>query len=118
MGKRVLVVEDSPNVREMCVRVLTQAGFEVECAATGQGALRLLRSTPAFDLMVIDFALPDISGLELVDHLRAQSPAVIISGYLSPEDRENIAQIESCEVLLKPFRTQDLVAAVERTLNS
>ena len=117
MGKRVLVVEDSPNVCEMCVRVLTRAGFEVESAATGREALRLLRSSPAFDLAVIDFALPDISGLELIDHMRAQSPAIIISGYLSLEDRESIAQIERCEVLLKPFRTQDLIAAVERTLN-
>jgi len=118
MDKRVLVIEDSPNVGDMCVRVLTRAGFEVESAATGQEALRLLRSAPAFDLVVIDFALPDMSGLELADYVRAQSPMIIISGYLSPEDRESIAQIESCEVLLKPFRTQDLIAAVGHTLNS
>jgi len=118
MGKRVLVIEDSPNVCEICVRVLIRAGFEVVSAATGQEALHHLKSTPAFDLAVIDFALPDISGLELADHIREKSPTIIISGYLSPEDRDNIAQIENCEVLLKPFRAEDLVAAVERTLNS
>ncbi|MDY7040672.1 MAG: response regulator, partial [Chloroflexota bacterium] len=74
MGKRVLIIEDSPNVCEMCVRALTQAGFEVKSAAAGQEALRLLRSDPAFDLVVIDFALPDMSGLELADYARVQSP--------------------------------------------
>jgi DNA-binding response OmpR family regulator len=117
MDKRVLVVEDSPNVCEMCVRILARAGFEVESAATGKEALQHLKSAPAFDLVVIDFALPDMSGLELADYVRATSPTVIISGYLSLNDRDNIAQIENCEVLLKPFREQDLVAAAKRTLN-
>lgn len=118
MSKRVLVIEDSPNVCEMCVRVLTRAGFEVVSATTGQEALQHLKSNPAFDLVVIDFALPDMSGLELADHVREKSPTIIISGYLSPDDRDSIAQIENCEVMLKPFRAEDLVAAVERTLSS
>lgn len=117
MAKRILVVEDSPNVCEMCVRILRRAGFEVTSAASGREALQLLQSSPPFDAAVIDFALPDMSGLELADLVRVNSPAIIISGYLSPDDRDNIAQIENCEVMLKPFQAQDLVAAVKRTLN-
>jgi len=116
MSGKILFVEDSPNIRDMCVRILSNAGYEVESAATGQEAVRLLRSDPAFDLVVIDFALPDMSGLELIDHVRSRIPAIIISGYLSLQDRDSIATIEHCEVLLKPFQPQELIAAVERTL--
>lgn len=65
----VLVVDDDRDALETVGAVLRDAGFEVSCAATGSDALNTARRRP-IDFVVVDLWLPDMSGLEILDHLR------------------------------------------------
>ena len=87
MGKHVLVVDDEELVRSLLSRVLSRAGFFVTTVADATEALALLTnrcSVPVpFDVLLTDFNLPGITGLDLVDALRADGvrlPCLLMSG--------------------------------------
>ncbi len=106
----VLLVDDSANLRELTARSLAERGFAVTTAAGGAEALQLIESDPhQFDVIVTDFAMPLVSGLDVVRfarRLRADWPAVIITGYADSgaiEDRPG-----DVPVLVKPFSESEL----------
>lgn len=70
MSKTALVVEDTPANRDFFERLLTQAGFDVKSASTGQDALKLLKEFTQLDLAVVDMEMPDMSGLHLTTHIK------------------------------------------------
>ena len=74
--RRVLVVDDDPDVLQLLTRMLhtCDRGLEVDTAASGQEALEKHRSTP-FDLILLDVLMPDMDGWQVLDHLVADKPA-------------------------------------------
>lgn len=74
-ARRVLVVDDDAGNRETLTELLALSGHEVRGADGGQAALQLLESAPAFDVALIDLAMPDMDGLELARRLRTLAPA-------------------------------------------
>ena len=117
----ILVVEDEANVRKLVAVNLAQRGHRVLEAESGQQALEHLgEETPA--LMVLDIKLPDLSGWEILDRLAtatavpADFPVLVMTA--SPVD-QNIVLSEYpsvVEILIKPFHTDKLIAAVQRAL--
>jgi CheY-like chemotaxis protein len=106
----VLLVDDSAYLRELTARSLSDRGFSVTTAAGGAEALHLIERDPQrFDVIVTDFAMPLVSGLDVVRfarRLRADWPAVIITGYAETgviKDRP-----PDVPVLVKPFNESDL----------
>src|SRR4029450_1310355 len=75
---RVVVVEDDPLQAESLAFILRQEGYVVELAATGAEGLAVARSQPAPDTVLLDVALPDLSGVEVARRLRAGSNVPII----------------------------------------
>src|SRR3984893_11596259 len=75
---RVVVVEDDPLQAESLAFILRQEGYVVELASTGAEALAAARSRPAPDTVLLDVALPDLSGVEVARRLRAGSNVPII----------------------------------------
>ncbi len=75
---RVVVVEDDPLQAESLAFILRQEGYVVDLASTGAEALALARALPAPDTVLLDVALPDLSGVEVVRRLRAGSNVPII----------------------------------------
>src|SRR6476660_3947142 len=75
---RVVVVEDDPLQAESLAFILRQEGYVVDLAATGAEALALVRSQPAPDVVLLDVALPDLSGIEVARRLRSGSNVSII----------------------------------------
>lgn len=71
----VLVVDDEPLMLRILSRVLRAIGYRVECASSGTAGLELARNTP-FDLVVSDISMPDMDGISLLRHLRAEAPDV------------------------------------------
>lgn len=69
---RVLVVDDDHTVREVVISYLRAGGHDVEEAADGETALRLMRDEPA-DLVLLDLMLPGIDGLEVCRRLRTRA---------------------------------------------
>lgn len=72
MAKKALVVDDTPANLDFLVRLLTQAGFEVKGETSGKGAAEYMEKVSDLALAVVDMQIPDISGLQLTQKIRAQ----------------------------------------------
>jgi DNA-binding response OmpR family regulator len=112
--RRVVVVEDAPDVRTLVAGVLGQAGWEVTLAETGVAGLQAIRETDP-DLVTLDHSLPDIDGLEVCRRLREFTDAyvVMLTGRTNEVDRLLGLQIGADDYLTKPFSPRELVSRVE-----
>jgi two-component system cell cycle sensor histidine kinase/response regulator CckA len=114
--RRVLVVEDEPQVRAIAARALGNAGFEVLQAANGAVALQLVEGDEhGFDVIVTDVVMPELNGLELARAVRRLKPLVglvFMSGF--PEAMQSAGPDEFADAafLSKPFAPQKLVEVV------
>lgn len=72
-SKKILLVEDEDFIRDLYVRQLTKAGFQVKSAVDGQSGLDLLKSE-TFDLLLLDIMLPRMNGLQLLREFKTQNP--------------------------------------------
>lgn len=116
--KRVLVVDDEGEICQMLTRLLSGEGYQVSVALDGQTALSLCGES-AFDLVITDLGMPDMSGWELADGLRSLSPTtrvLMVSGWELDVDRTRLAEYNIREVLNKPFEIRALLDAVSRCL--
>jgi signal transduction histidine kinase/CheY-like chemotaxis protein len=119
-GKRVLVVEDEPQVRAIAARALAGAGFEVLQAANGASALQLFReqATP-FDVIVTDVVMPQLTGPELARAVRQLCPEVglvFMSGFPESMHGSHANEFREAVFLSKPFSPQELVEAVRQRI--
>jgi CheY-like chemotaxis protein len=117
-AKRVLVVDDRPDVLGFMLLGLESAGFEVDVAADGRRALELQHERAA-DVVITDIFMPEMDGLETIDRLRAEFPGTRIiamsSGAARMQDYLKVASdIGADATLSKPFSTLDLVELVRR----
>jgi PAS domain S-box-containing protein len=113
---RVLLVDDHEEVRSTTAAMLSDCGHHVVEAATGGEALAALHDRECdFDLMITDYAMPNVSGAEFLRKARElcpKVPALMITGYADAEAISD--RPEGVEVLLKPFTPRKLEAAIER----
>ena len=111
---RVLVVEDEPEVGAMLREVLVQLGYTVQLADRGAEALRLaLVFEP--DVVLLDLTLPEMSGIEVLDHLRRDRPTVrvvIMSGNQDAEVARATLTSGAFDYLCKPFNIDVLARVV------
>jgi CheY-like chemotaxis protein len=119
----VLVVEDSPLFRKMLSDMLQDLGFtQVVEASSGQAALELLSAAgEAPALVCLDLTLPDISGYEVCEHIRATPalkhvPVLMISARTQTMDRAQAEEAGASGYLIKPFSPDELQHQVERVL--
>ena len=119
-GLCVLLVDDHAEVRSTTAALLEELGHKVVEAANGKEALAALQNGGAgCDILVSDYAMPNISGTEVVRHarmLRPDMPALIITGYAEAEAVQG--RPEGVEILLKPFTPSALESAMSRAFKS
>lgn len=72
-SKKILLVEDEDFIRELYVRQLTKAGFQIKSAVDGQSGLNMLNAE-TFDLLLLDIMLPGMNGLQLLRSFKTQNP--------------------------------------------
>jgi CheY-like chemotaxis protein len=114
----ILVVDDDPDVREVIVTTLRGVGYHVVECDGAESAMQVLQraSGEELDLMLVDFAMPGTNGAELARMARRQRPSlrvVFLTGYADIDE----LVVRPDEMLVrKPFKTQDLVHAIERML--
>ncbi len=105
---RALVVDDSTAMRAVLKRILTMRGFEVAEAKNGQDALSVLDSGGATDLMLVDWNMPEMNGLELVTRVR-QNHAFDQIRIMMVTTETGIKEVQSAltaganDYLMKPF---------------
>ena len=114
---RVLVIEDDESFRGLTVRWLQSCGIEAEGVADGGRALALYRKRPA-DVIITDMFMPEVEGFETISGLRREFPEakIIAMSGRSPKAKYDVLQaarqIGAARTFKKPFRFEELVAAV------
>jgi signal transduction histidine kinase/ActR/RegA family two-component response regulator len=117
-AQRVLVVEDDAEVRRVIVESLSLIGYEVAEAENGISGLAALKRSPP-DLLVVDYAMPDMTGAELIVLARERIPdlpVVLATGYADMAEVGRVVGTQS--VLLKPFDISTLAKAASVALNA
>ena len=117
---RILVVDDTEANRDLLVRRLRREGHATEVAANGREALALLR-TGGFDLMLLDIMMPEMTGYELLERLRADArlchvPVIMISALDDTDSVIKGIQLGADDHLPKPFNPHILRARVDASL--
>ena len=113
---RVLVVDDDKAVLKSTVRMLDCLGYPTASAESGTEALRVLASNQEIDLVLADFAMPEMSGGELakvICAMRPTLPVILITGY---SDVDILKEFNDLRIILKPFTEDDLVNTISAAL--
>ena len=116
--KKILIVDDAGPVVVLCVNVLQALGYVVKGANRGEAAMELLRKEP-FDLMVLDYKMPGMSGFDVFDQARQLHPqmsVVLVTGHGTPEIVNEANRLGFSAILLKPFTSDELRGTVEKVL--
>jgi two-component system OmpR family response regulator len=111
---RILVVEDEERLARLISRVLAEEGYAVETEANGRQAL-MRALADDYDLLIVDWMLPDLSGVQLVKRLRAAevgTPAIMLTARDQIEDRVEGLDAGADDYLPKPFAFPELLARV------
>src|SRR3977135_2198548 len=117
-GRRVLGVDDEPNIAELVATALRYEGFEVRTAADGVSALAAVRDL-APDLVVLDVIPPDADGFGLRARIRADGqhvPVLFLTARDAVEDRVRGLTLGADDYMTKPFSLEELVARVHAVL--
>jgi CheY-like chemotaxis protein len=122
MSKRILVADDEAHILHVVSMKLRNAGFEVITAVDGEEALELCKADPP-DLLITDFQMPFLSGLELCKQLRSQErtrdvPAMMLTARGFDIEPEEMAEAKISAVLAKPFSPREILRRVQELLGS
>jgi CheY-like chemotaxis protein len=115
-GASILLIDDDNGVREVTATMLRDLGYQVHEAGSGGAALDLLEREPAIDLLLVDFAMPGMSGADVArraQSLRPALPAVFITGYA---DHRALGGISESHIIGKPFQPHELAQKVRAAL--
>ncbi len=121
--KRILVIDDDTQIREMLREILEREGYEIEDAENGKDALAIQQARPC-DLIITDLIMPEQDGVETIMEFTQRDPAVKIiaisgGGRIGPRDYLEMAEaLGAKKTFYKPFKRQEILAAVSELLNS
>jgi DNA-binding response OmpR family regulator len=120
MSKRVLVVDDEPNIVMSLEFLMRRAGFEVQVARNGKEALDALEGVPP-DLLLLDVMMPEFDGYEVCERVRARpewnsTKIIMLTARGRDVERERGLALGADAYVTKPFSTRDLVEQVKRML--
>jgi len=118
-NKRILVVDDTPAAIDILQRNLVSKGHCVFTAANVVDAVKILENA-SIDLVITDYKMPRISGLDLIRHIRAnfhETEVIMVTGYASVKGAVEAVKMGAEEYLPKPFTDEELFSAVDRALN-
>ncbi len=117
MPKTILVVDDEPKILEICRDYLTAAGYDVQTAPDGLRALNLARKLKP-DLLVLDWMMPEMDGLDVLRELRRESnaPVIMLTARVDESDKLIGLELGADDYITKPFSPRELVARVKVVL--
>lgn len=121
-GTRVLVIDDALTIRETLRHMLTQSGYRVEVAETGEAGLKKALSQEP-ELIFLDIVLPDISGFRTLRRLRSKKytrdiPVIMISGNAGAIEKFFLQRVGADDFIGKPFGRFEVFSAMERLIRA
>ena len=121
MSKRVLVVDDEPNIVMSLEFLMRRAGFDVAVARNGREALAALDAVPP-DLLLLDVMMPEFDGYEVCERVRGRpdwngTKIIMLTARGRDIERERGLALGADAYVTKPFSTRDLVEQVKRMLD-
>ncbi len=119
MAKTILTVDDSPSMRQAVAFTLREAGFNVLEAGDGTEAVAKLQ--PSIQLIITDLNMPKMDGIELIKHIRSgpackHVPILMLTTESQPAKKEAAKAAGATGWIIKPFRPEQLLSAVNRVL--
>ena len=118
---QVLIIEDEPSVADAIRLILEENGYEAVSVETARAGIDECRRRP-FDVIITDFRLPDMSGLDVLRQLREEDSAhpavIVITAYPTPHLHSEATGLGAIEVLPKPFSPSALLTAVATAVSS
>ena len=115
-GRRVLIVDDEPRLRDMLTRSTREMGYEPAPARSAEQAAKVLEQE-TFDAMILDLNLPGMNGIEFLGEVRSQWPdlqVIILTGYGDLEAARKAIRLDAVDFLTKPCLLDDLEVALSR----
>ena len=121
MPARILVVDDSPSLQKVVTTILARQGYATTIARDGVEALEAVQDYEPFDLIVLDFVMPRMNGLQFCRALRAlptvgKTPVVLMSAKSDKVRERFVEQTGALDAIAKPFVPSALIAVVEGVL--
>jgi len=124
--RRILVVEDEPDIRRLNAEVLEGYGYHVDTAEDGKAGWKVLHATrhapESYDLLITDHDMPGLSGLALVKKLRAARmalPVIMATGTLPMEElMTRYPWLQPAATLVKPYSIEQLLGTVKAVLRT
>lgn len=113
--RRVLVVDDEALIRWSLTQTLEDRGFEVQQASSASDALECVTSDDSFDVVLLDFRLPDSNDLSLLARMRQLLPGaavILMTAYSTPEVAQRALDLGAVRVLSKPFEMNEMASLV------
>ncbi|MEM9012314.1 MAG: response regulator [Pseudomonadota bacterium] len=113
MGQKVLIVEDEPNITASLVFLLDREGFEVTVEADGAAAMGQIETAEP-DLVILDVMLPNVSGFDILRHLRAhpalgRTPVMMLTAKGQSRDRERAEELGADRFVTKPYSNREII---------
>jgi DNA-binding NtrC family response regulator len=118
LPERILVVEDEAEMRNVLSKSLGRLGYRVHAVGTGEEAWKAIEET-MFDLVISDMVLENMSGLELLERVRATDamlPFIIVTGVGTIETAVQAIKLGAFHYITKPFKARDLEILIRRAL--
>jgi len=116
--KRILVMEDDETISTALEMILTEAGYDVDVAGTGENALEIFDQKP-IDLIIADLKLPGISGMEVIKRVKEKNPKVeviVITGVGTQPIADEALELGAHDFLPKPFTDDQIKTAIDEAL--
>ena len=116
--RRILIVDDAGPVVVLCVNVLQALGYAVKGANSGEMAVEILRKE-RFDMMVLDYKMPGLTGFDVFAQARALHPGlavVLVTGHGTTDVVDEANRLGFAAILLKPFTSDELRSTVDKVL--
>ena len=121
MKAKILIVEDELSIVELLKYNLSKAGYDVDYCLNGESALDKIFSTTKYDLILIDWMLPELSGIEISRRIRKNKstkniPLIMLTARGEEEDKLRGFESEVDDYITKPFSINELLARVKAVL--
>ncbi len=117
---KILIIDDDQDIRLLLDRFLSKNGFSTATTANGESTIELLKHS-AFDLILCDFKLPDITGLELIPKIKILNPdasIIVITGYTDVKVAVKTIKLGAYDYVTKPLYPDEILLTIRQALEN